>query len=350
MTWLRKAYSSEQMGLNPELHVSYKVPKTVYYLKDHLGSTRVVVDEDGDVVESYDYFPFGLASRTSGGGTVYKFTEKELDNETDFYYFGARYYDPDAGRWLSVDPFASLRPDVSPYAYCGNNPICRIDPFGLVWRWAKLPDGEGWGWMWEQDESVVVTAGTDDSGSDNGSSVPNRRPPSHGIGLRPSWFDRNLPLATQNDSWLYRAFRGTGDIKHDMNSFVLGVPAISFATVAVGAGGTFVVINYGGIIITRVVGWGTTVYIITQKGYIEVQRDYNWVLTYGNVFANRLWNTAVTRGRIFYNAARWTYISNAQIINDISISFCAGKGWCDYMPTTPWGWISYGVGMSLPFP
>ncbi|MCD6100146.1 MAG: DNRLRE domain-containing protein, partial [Candidatus Marinimicrobia bacterium] len=60
---VRKAYSSEQMGLNPELHVSYKVPKTVYYLKDHLGSTRVVVDEDGDVVESYDYYPFGLASR-----------------------------------------------------------------------------------------------------------------------------------------------------------------------------------------------------------------------------------------------------------------------------------------------
>ncbi|MCD6100142.1 MAG: DNRLRE domain-containing protein, partial [Candidatus Marinimicrobia bacterium] len=127
---VRKAYSSEQMGLNPELHVSYKVPKTVYYLKDHLGSTRVVVDEDGDVVESYDYYPFGLASRTSGGSTIYKFTEKELDNETDFYYFGARYYDPEVGRWLSVDPLAEKNYWLSPYVYCRNNPISRIDPDG----------------------------------------------------------------------------------------------------------------------------------------------------------------------------------------------------------------------------
>ncbi|MCD6167136.1 RHS repeat-associated core domain-containing protein, partial [bacterium] len=98
----------------------------------HLGSTRVVVDEDGDVVESYDYYPFGLASRTSGGGTVYKFTEKELDNETDFYYFGARYYDPEVGRFISPDPLADLFPDVTAYHYAHNNPISRVDPTGMA--------------------------------------------------------------------------------------------------------------------------------------------------------------------------------------------------------------------------
>ena len=124
------------MGLNPELHVSYKVPKTVYYLKDHLGSTRVVVDEDGDVVESYDYFPFGLASRTSGGSTIYKFTEKELDNETDFYYFGARYYDAEVGRFTSVDPLAEKYPSLSPYNYVANNPLRNYDPDGRKIRFA----------------------------------------------------------------------------------------------------------------------------------------------------------------------------------------------------------------------
>ena len=106
----------------------------------------MVVDEDGDVVESYDYFPFGLASRTSGGSTIYKFTEKELDNETDFYYFGARYYDPEVGRWLSVDPKALNYPSLSPYHYTYNNPIRYIDPQGedIFERIDNWLHGRGW--------------------------------------------------------------------------------------------------------------------------------------------------------------------------------------------------------------
>lgn len=60
----------------------------------------------------------------------YKFTAKELDNETNYTYFGARYFDSDISIWLSVDPLASQFPSISPYAYCLNNPIVLVDPDG----------------------------------------------------------------------------------------------------------------------------------------------------------------------------------------------------------------------------
>ena len=60
------------------------------------------------------------------------FTGKERDSETGFSYFGARYYDSDLmTAWLSVDPMADKYPSLSPYAYCGWNPVRVIDPNGL---------------------------------------------------------------------------------------------------------------------------------------------------------------------------------------------------------------------------
>ncbi len=58
-------------------------------------------------------------------------TGKERDSETGFSYFGARYYDSDLMTgWLSVDPMADKYPSLSPYAYCGWNPIKLVDPDG----------------------------------------------------------------------------------------------------------------------------------------------------------------------------------------------------------------------------
>ena len=58
--------------------------------------------------------------------------EKERDTETGLNYFGARYYDSDLGRWISVDPFAYKRPGLSPYQYVQNNPLRRVDPNGML--------------------------------------------------------------------------------------------------------------------------------------------------------------------------------------------------------------------------
>ena len=58
---------------------------------------------------------------------------EERDPETDFSYFGARYYDPDLSTvWLSVDPMADKYPGISPYAYCMWNPVRLVDPDGLM--------------------------------------------------------------------------------------------------------------------------------------------------------------------------------------------------------------------------
>ena len=106
-----------------------------YYIRDHLGSTRVVLDENGNVKEYYDYEPFGLSIReniTGSENARYKFTGKELDdrNSLNWYDFGARYYDPNIGRWLSPDPLAEKYPGLSPYVYAADNPIIYFDPNG----------------------------------------------------------------------------------------------------------------------------------------------------------------------------------------------------------------------------
>ncbi|MBP7077432.1 MAG: hypothetical protein KBB11_10330, partial [Bacteroidales bacterium] len=56
--------------------------------------------------------------------------KSELDNETNYTYFGARYYDSDLSSWLSVDPMSDKYPSLSPYTYCANNPINLVDTDG----------------------------------------------------------------------------------------------------------------------------------------------------------------------------------------------------------------------------
>jgi RHS repeat-associated protein len=111
-----------------------RIDERSYYGKDHLGNIRLVIDESNQVLSAQDYYPYGeiLRGFTSGGYSAkYLFTEKERDIETNYDYFGARYYDSELGRWLSVDPLADKYPGWSPYNYCLNNPLRFIDPMGM---------------------------------------------------------------------------------------------------------------------------------------------------------------------------------------------------------------------------
>ena len=105
-----------------------------YYLKDHLGSIKMMVDASGNVQSYNDYYPHGMTmpgrSGVMGADTRYKFTGKERDIESGFDYFGARYYDSRIARWMSVDPLANKYPEIAPYIYTHNDPINRFDPDG----------------------------------------------------------------------------------------------------------------------------------------------------------------------------------------------------------------------------
>ena len=110
--------------------------RTYYYHHDHLGSTTLITNDSGNVVQRIEYLPYGEVFLERHGGDnhsmPYKFNGKEYDEETGLYYYGARYYDPHMSMWLGTDPMQGKYPGVSTYAYCMGNPIRLIDPDGKM--------------------------------------------------------------------------------------------------------------------------------------------------------------------------------------------------------------------------
>ena len=142
-----------------------------FYHKDHLGSTSFTTAVDSELYSHVQYFPSGetwVDQRTNTERLPYLFTDKELDQETGLYYFGARYYDPRVGLWASTDPAASLYLQGAPaggvylpvnlatYAYVAHNPLILYDPDGRSW-WSKTLD-------WVQGGLDVVSLGLDATG------------------------------------------------------------------------------------------------------------------------------------------------------------------------------------------
>lgn len=108
----------------------------IFHHHDHLSGTSVSTDRDGNVVEVVDYYPFGdvrIDEKATGYKNNYKFTGKELDLRTNLYYYGARYYDPVTGRFISPDPWEGdlANPQtLNKYSYVTNNPLKYVDPTG----------------------------------------------------------------------------------------------------------------------------------------------------------------------------------------------------------------------------
>ena len=107
-----------------------------YFLTDHLGSTRVIVnDNSARVAERNDYHPFGSVWQDPQHPVSlnrYKFSGKEIqpDARSPYLDFGARFYDPVSLIWTGQDPLAEKYHGISPYAYCANNPVRFSDSDG----------------------------------------------------------------------------------------------------------------------------------------------------------------------------------------------------------------------------
>ena len=122
--------------LTEEGYVSLSDKKYHYYLKDHQGNNRVVTDQAGGMEEANYYYPFGGVFLSNGNDVqAYKYNGKELDTKKglNWYDYGAREYDVVLGRFTTMDPSSESYYSTSPYAYCGNNPVNRIDPTGADW-------------------------------------------------------------------------------------------------------------------------------------------------------------------------------------------------------------------------
>ncbi|MCB9747816.1 MAG: fibronectin type III domain-containing protein [Candidatus Omnitrophica bacterium] len=119
----------------------------VYVHGDHLGGANVITAADGVIKELIEYKPFGAKSvhEKYGSGEAiawHYFTGQRLDDEVGLYYYGARYYDPSLGRFITADGIVQ-NPVGDPqtfnrYSYVGNNPIIRIDPSGHFWFVAAI--------------------------------------------------------------------------------------------------------------------------------------------------------------------------------------------------------------------
>ena len=108
-----------------------------YILTDHLGSTRVRVDEGGTVLGTTDYEPFGAAIT---GEPRQGYIGKEKDIENGLGDFGVRKYDAELGRFLSVDALWEKYRAWTPYHYGANNPISNLDPDGEEVIFASIQD------------------------------------------------------------------------------------------------------------------------------------------------------------------------------------------------------------------
>jgi len=122
----------QKLLLTDEGYVTLSDSKYHYYLKDHQGNNRVVINQSGTVEETNHYYPFGGVFASSGNVQPYKYNGKELDAKkgVNWYDYGARHYDAVLGRFTTNDRFAEKYYSMSPYQYGANSPVGNIDVNG----------------------------------------------------------------------------------------------------------------------------------------------------------------------------------------------------------------------------
>ena len=115
---------------------------TTYLHPDHLGGTNVATDEDGEVAQTLDYYPYGSQRIATGSfAEQRRFIGEEYDGDTEFSYLNARYYEGSSGQFMSQDPAVRMfdgkdkqllldPQQLNSYSYARNNPLILLDATG----------------------------------------------------------------------------------------------------------------------------------------------------------------------------------------------------------------------------
>lgn len=127
-------------GLNVDEPFVRQSSAAEYYHTDALGSVLALSNSSGVTATSYMYEPFGKNSTSGASSNPFQFTGRENDG-TGLYYYRARYYNPQLGRFLNEDPLRFGGGDVNLFAYVNNNPINLTDPSGLLSASIPVPPG-----------------------------------------------------------------------------------------------------------------------------------------------------------------------------------------------------------------
>ena len=179
---LRQITGSEVMTFiyGSEGIIGFKLGTSRYlYRKNVFGDVEEIYDESGTLVGKYSYTAFGECEiETDANGIATKnpirYRGYYYDAETGLYYLKTRYYDPETGRFITIDDISYLAPDtingLNLYAYCGNNPVMNVDPEG-TWSWNKFWKGLAIAFVVVAGAAAIIVTGGIASGAIAGGAV-----------------------------------------------------------------------------------------------------------------------------------------------------------------------------------
>jgi RHS repeat-associated protein len=128
-------------GALDEIFAQVGSSTTTSYLRDGNNSTAALTASNASIAGNYYYSPYGDSAKTGATSSAFQYTGRENDGATGLYYYRARYYSPQLGRFISEDP-VGLGGGTNYYAYAGADPISNSDPSGLLFG---INAGEGYG-------------------------------------------------------------------------------------------------------------------------------------------------------------------------------------------------------------
>jgi RHS repeat-associated protein len=131
---------------------------THYYHYDALGSCVAMTNSAGNVVQLYEYSVYGqVAASDADHPNRFMFTGREFDKDTGLYYYRARYYHPEIGRFLQTDPIG-YGDGMNLYRYCINNPLMWADPLGLAIGYSEPSNPPKTEWYDSYDKAAMAAA------------------------------------------------------------------------------------------------------------------------------------------------------------------------------------------------